>query len=390
MLYVAVTSSLIALACAGELLRRSLASRRHRVLDAHATRATLRTAALAAPALRQGLRREPARRAIRHVRALLGSQAAAIVDATETLAWHGAGSEHADTALLLAESALVDARPLVDDRIACDDPRCPLRAVAVAPLTVDDAPVGALLAFDTAPSPVLADVTAEVACWISGQLQLAELDRSRAELADAELRALRLQISPHFVYNCLTTIASFVRTDPPRARGLLLDFADFARYSFRGPRNLTTLEEELHSIDRYLALERARFGSRLRVTVRVAPEVLPVKVPFLCLQPLVENAIRHGMEGGNGPGRLSLIARDAGAEAHISVEDDGVGMDPRRLRAVLAGRRPADSADSGGIGLANVDERLRNMFGDAYGLVIETEVGAGTKINLRIPKFLSE
>ena len=130
---------------------------------------------------------------------------------------------------------------------------------------------------------------------MSTQLELAELDQSRARLVRAEVRALRAQISPHFVYNALTTIASFVRTDPERARELLLEFADFTRYSFRSHGEFTTLAEELRSIDRYLTLERARFGDRLEVRLQIAPEVLPVAVPFLGVQPLVENAVRHGL-----------------------------------------------------------------------------------------------
>ncbi|GAA3736523.1 histidine kinase [Salinactinospora qingdaonensis] len=384
MLYIALVSSVIAVACAGELVRRSLHNRRHqRVLAADATCATLHTAALAAPALRRGLEPESAGRAIRHVRTLLGGAPVAIFDTREPLSSSGVESAHLAEATKLAAAVIAEKRMHVR-KISCDDPSCQLDSSIAVPLVADDEPLGALLVFSPTAAPVLVNATREVARWVSGQLELADLDRSRARLADAELRALRLQISPHFVYNCLTAIASFMRTDPMRARRLLLDFADFARYSFRSSRNLTTLDEELRSIDRYLALERARFGSRLRVTVRVAPEVLPVNVPFLCLQPLVENAIRHGMEGKPGLGSVGVIARDAGAEVRISVEDDGVGMDPARLREILAG----EAAESAGIGLANIDGRLRSMFGDSYGLVIETGIGAGTKVNLRVPKFL--
>ncbi|RCV55283.1 sensor histidine kinase [Marinitenerispora sediminis] len=385
MLYLAIGSLLVALASVGELVRRAVRDRRReRLPAAAATCAALHTAALAAPALRQGLGRDSARRAVRHLRSLLGTPAAAIVGTDGLLAWSGSGTAHSAAAVRLAHPVLAGGRPHVHDRLDCGDPACGLRAAVAAPLVVDGQTVGALLAFAASETALPARAASDVAGWVSGQLELAELDRYRVRLADAEIRALRLQISPHFVYNCLTTIASFVRTDPERARGLLLDFADFARYSFRSSRNLTTLDEELRSIDRYLALERARFGERLRLTVRVAPEVLPVKVPFLCLQPLVENAIRHGIEGKPGVGQVSVTARDAGAEAHISVEDDGIGMDPDRLRAILSGQADGSS----GIGLANVDERLRNMFGDAYGLVIETGPGAGTKVNLRFPKFL--
>jgi two-component system LytT family sensor kinase len=217
---------------------------------------------------------------------------------------------------------------------------------------------------------------------VSGQLELAELDQSRTRAMEAEVRALRAQISPHFIYNSLTAIGSFIRTDPERARELLLEFADFTRYSFRRHGEFTTLAEELRSIDRYLLLEKARFGDRLHVTLRVAPEVLPVAIPFLCLQPLVENAVRHGLEGKPGKGSISIAASDMGNETLIAVEDDGVGMDPDRVRRALAGDTSSES-----IGLGNVDERLRTVFGDQYGLVVETAEGAGTKVSMRVPKF---
>ncbi len=173
----------------------------------------------------------------------------------------------------------------------------------------------------------------EVARYACGQLELAELDSSRARLDRAEVRALRAQISPHFIYNALGTIASFVRTDPERARELVLEFADFTRYSFRSAGEYTVLADELRNIDRYLTLERARFGDNLQVRLQVAPEVLSVVLPFLALQPLVENAVRHGLSGKSAGGTVSIVASDAGPDCVISVEDDGVGMDPELLRS---------------------------------------------------------
>ena len=132
------------------------------------------------------------------------------------------------------------------------------------------------------PGPGLVQATLETARFVSSQLALAELDSSRARLARAEVRALRAQISPHFVYNALTAIASFVRTDPERARELILEFAEFTRYSFRAHGEYTTLAEELRSIDRYLTIERARFGDKLQVRLQIAPEVLPSVCPACC------------------------------------------------------------------------------------------------------------
>src|SRR3712207_1378034 len=198
---------------------------------------------------------------------------------------------------------------LKERQVGCDDPDCPVRTAVVAPVTSEDKVVGALLAYGPVASAGLVRATDEVARWVSTQVELAELDRSRTRAIEAELRALRAQISPHFVYNSLSAIASFVRTDPERARELLLEFADFTRYSFRSHGDFTTLAEELHAIDRYLVLEKARFGDRLGVTLRIAPEVLGVAVPFLCLQPLVENAVRHGLEGPAG-GHVTILAED--------------------------------------------------------------------------------
>jgi len=349
-----------------------------------ATYETLHTATLASPPLRSGLTAAGAEKALPHLRALLGSSAVALTDTEGVLAWDGSGGTHAAQVMDHVREALASSgtQVLGTRQVACLDPSCPVLHAVVAPLTTEDRVVGALAAYGRSASAGLVRAVHEVARWVSIQAELAELDRQRAQLADAEVRALRAQISPHFVYNSLTAIASFVRTDPERARELLLEFAEFTRYSFRTHGEFTTLAEELRSVDRYLLLERARFGDRLSVTLRVAPEVLPVAVPFLCLQPVVENAVRHGLEGKEGPGRVVIIAEDAGSECRISVEDDGVGMDPETARRALGGE-PVGSS----IGLGNVDERLRAVFGAEFGLVVETARGAGTKVSLRMPKY---
>ncbi len=349
-----------------------------------ATFRTLHTASLAAPALRGGLTETSAEKSIRFLKALLGVPAVALTDTENLLAWDGRFQHHAEQTAGLAHGVVADgATSVADEReIPCDDLRCVLRHVIVSPLTVEERVVGTLQVFAPSASAGLVRATNEVARWVSSQLELAELDASRTRLMEAEVRALRAQISPHFIYNSLTAIASFVRTDPERARELLLEFADFTRYSFSRHGEYTTLAEELRSIERYLALEKARFGDRLQVTLRVAQEVLPVTVPFLCLQPLVENAVRHGLERKPGTGTVTIIAADQGGECLITVEDDGVGEDPEKVRRALAGDASVDS-----VGLGNVDARLRTAFGDDYGLVVETNPGAGTKVIVRVPKF---
>jgi two-component system, LytTR family, sensor kinase len=363
----------------GRLGRRQLGTEADRT-----TFRTLHTASLTTPALRAGLTTVSAERAARHLRSLLGAPAIALTDTTDLLAWDGRFQHHASQTGTLARLVVADGATTVRNRaeIPCEDPRCSVRQVVVTPLTVEERVVGTLQVFTPSASAGLVRAADEVARWVSGQLELAELDASRTRLMEAEVRALRAQISPHFVYNSLTAIASFVRTDHERARELLLEFADFTRYSFRRHGEFTTLAEELGSIEQYLVLEKARFGDRLGVTLRIAPEVLPVVIPFLSLQPLVENAVRHGLEGKDGPGRISITAADNDFEAVISVEDDGVGEDPERVRRALGGDSATDS-----VGLGNVDARLRSAFGDDYGLVVETASGAGTKVVVRVPKY---
>ncbi|MGQ0845191.1 MAG: sensor histidine kinase [Sporichthyaceae bacterium] len=345
-----------------------------------ATFQTLHLASLASPALRGGLGPDAAAKAAGHLRALLGTHAVAITDTERLLAWDGVGqAQFGPVAMEHAGPVLRGAGTRVAHASA---PKVPVRDVVVTPLITGSVVVGTFSAWSEGTSTGLVRAVDEVGRWMSGQLELAELDSSRARVAEAQVRALRAQISPHFIYNSLSAIASFVRTDPDRARELLLDFADFTRYSFRPTGDFTTLSDELRSIDRYMLLERARFGERLQFTFRVAPEVLGVSVPFLCLQPLVENAVRHGLEGKTETGHVLVVAEDAGSDCLLSVEDDGVGMTQDHLRAALSGRGEAT-----GIGLGNVDERLRRLFGDFYGLTVVTAPGAGTTVSFRVPKF---
>ncbi len=373
----------------GALVLRSRTGRTLTTPEERAVHATLHTAALAARPLRRGLDDASAAEAAPHLSALTSADAVALAGPDgAVLAWHG---PHAHLAERFTVAAALAAESGRRDLIA--DPEPGVRALIVEPLVVDDVGVVGVMGVLTAaePGPGMLGAVTEVARYAGSQIELAELDASRARLDRAEVRALRAQISPHFIYNALNTVASFVRTDPDRARELILEFADFTRYSFRSAGEYTVLSDELRNIDRYLTLERARFGSALEVRLQVAPEVLGVVLPFLALQPLVENAVRHGI-AGQASGTVTIVAADAGADCVISVEDDGVGMDPDLLRSgsldeiVESAGRPS-AKESAHVGLANVDDRLRAAFGDDYGLVVETAPGAGTKVSMRVPKF---
>lgn len=212
--------------------------------------------------------------------------------------------------------------------------------------------------------PVVVGASAAPARETVDEQQRAAVEEALRQ-ARAEVQSLRVQIAPHFLYNALTTIASLVRSDPLRARELLIEFAGFTRYSFRST-GFTTLADELDNIDRYLALEQARLGERLRVTRRIVPDVLPVVLPLLALQLVVENAVRHGIEDEPDGGTVSISAVDAGGDCVITVTDDGPGRAP-----------PA--------GLDDVDARLHAAFGVGYGLLADATEGAGTTVTLRVP-----
>nr|WP_154605187.1 MULTISPECIES: histidine kinase [Arthrobacter] len=370
-------------------------SRSHRELGTDAERATFRTlhsAAAAGAQLRNGLEPAGALKASKQLRSLLNCAAFAMTDESQLLAWDGAGAAakqpDSDVVMRLAAQTLGNGRTHVAvldsalrESLGLPATGADLKAAVICPITVDSRAAGVVIILSKQPSAGLVRATSEVAAWVSAQVELAELSASRTLLAEAEVRALRAQISPHFIYNSLNAIASFINTDPQRARDLVVEFADFTRYSFRRHGDFTTLAEELRCIDRYLLLESARFGDRLQVSLQIAPEVLSTVIPFLSLQPLVENAVRHGLEAKVGKGLIQLSARDLGAFTEVTIEDDGVGMDPEQLRLVLGGQH-----DGTHVGLRNVDTRLRQVYGDDHGLTIDTAVGHGMLITMTVPK----
>ncbi|TLK57124.1 histidine kinase [Glutamicibacter sp. V16R2B1] len=374
-----VTVASIGIAIVGFLGFRISRSTREMGTDAEqATFQALHHMSVAVPHLAEGLNEVSAAKAARTLRKLLGCQGLVISDTATELG--------VETSQALPEPVLAELRGTVKDAIATSKTqvnKLPGTTLVSAPLLRSGTPVGAVSAVHAHAGAGFVRAVSEVATFVSAQLSLAELDASKAMLLEAQVRALRAQISPHFIYNSLNAIASFINTDPARARELVIEFADFTRYSFRRRGDFTTLAEELEAIDRYLLLEKARFGERIRVSLQIAPEVLPTQIPFLSLQPLVENAVRHGLEAKPDGGLISITATDEGQYAMIQVEDDGAGMDPQKLSSVLAG-----TTTNLHVGLRNVDVRLRQIYGSGHGLVIDTAPGAGTLITLRIPKFV--
>lgn len=177
--------------------------------------------------------------------------------------------------------------------------------------------------------------------------------RLETQLVQARLDALVGQLQPHFLFNTLHTISAYVLEDPKQADRMITRLSELLRQSFnreRGP--LVTLEEELELLDHYVAIQEARFGDRLRVTFRVDPRAAAAVVPTLLLQPLVENAIRHGAAPTGGVAEVEIAATRSGDRLHLEVRDNGPGL-------------PANGKN-GGVGIANTRARLSELYGPAH------------------------
>ena len=271
------------------------------------------------PHLRRGLHSRSASDAVPHLRALAGAAAIALADTRSVLAIDGEGREQVRPGDLLSRllELTPDDRMHVVPRLISTDPTCPLHSAVLAPLTVQGKRAGTLIAFyrgEGRPRRDVLRVVQEAASLVSAQVELSVVREQEERLAQAELRALRAQISPHFIYNALAAIAGDIHTQPEEARELLIDFAEFTRYLFADGRSYVTLDEEMAHVERYLRLEHARFRDSLHVTIDVPAETRPAIVPSLSVQPLVENAIRHGVERRAGSGQVDISARVIGRD----------------------------------------------------------------------------
>ena len=350
-----------------------------------AMRAALHAATETLPHLRRGLNGRTAERAVPNLRALTGAAAIALADTRAVLAIDGEGREQVRPGDLLSRllERTGDDRLHIVPRLVSSDPTCPLRSAVLAPLVAQDKRIGTLIAFYRSvgrPSHHELRIVQEAASLVSAQVELSLVAAQEERLAQAELRALRAQISPHFIYNALAAVAGDIHARPEEARDLLIDFAEFTRYLFRDGRSYVTLGEEIEHVERYLRLEQARFRDILRVTIDVPEATRGTVVPAMSVQPLVENAVRHGVERRAGRGRVTISAEIVGGDVELRVSDDGVGIERERLGAVLAGA-------GGGIGVSNVDARLRATFGERYALRIESEIGEGTTAVMTVPNL---
>ena len=219
-------------------------------------------------------------------------------------------------------------------------------------------------------------VATPIKIWNSARIEHRVQEQEKLLLA-AKIESLKSQINPHFLFNTLTSISSLIRAEPDTARTLIIRLSALLRRLLRSHEHFVTLREELEAIDEYLDIEVIRFGPKLKVVKDIDPDTLDLIVPSMILQPLVENSIKHGFSRKVGPGSITIRSHREHGRAIIEVEDDGMGFFAESL----------DQPMATGIGLSNVRERLRVIYGATYQLKLSSEPGKGTLARIEVPEL---
>ncbi len=352
--------------------------------------ATLRIANQTLKHFREGFNEESAEQNARIILSTLGVAAVSFTDGAKILSHVGIGSDHHKPGMEIRTNLTREVLSGGMYRIAaakaeigCDEPACRLCSAITVPLQGKKKVFGTLKLYKEVENGI-GQVDIELALGLANlfatQIELSQLEAQNKLLAKAELHALQAQINPHFLFNAINTIASLTRSDPETARDLLIHLGSFFRRNLAAQDELVPLREELEQVRSYLLIERARFGEKLRVEFSI-PDDADCLIPPLLLQPIVENAVKHGIQKKIGPGLVTISARRGKGETELTVSDDGIGMDAARVRGLFAGDRSKKS-----IGLMNINARLVNLYGPEYALSVSSEAGSGTTVRMRIPR----
>lgn len=344
----------------------------------------LQIADITLPILRQGLNEQSAEKTAQVIYNQTETAAVAITDKERILAHIGAGSSHHYKGTPLQTEATLEVLQTQrmlwahnKEEIGCSSKDCPLHSAIIVPLTKKEATVGTLkLYFERQHevSVVHWELARGLAQLFSTQLEIADLEQQASLLADAEIRALHAQINPHFLFNALNTISSFIRTKPETARRLIVNLAEFFRRNLHQGDRMITVEEEMKHIEAYLEIEQARFGKKLLVETDIQPDAWKQIIPGLILQPIVENAIKHGLLPKKEGGTVHIYIGKENNALTIRVSDNGVGLTSQLPPRPLSG-----------IGLANVRSRLHTLYGKPYDLTIGAGADGGTVCTLTMP-----
>ena len=313
-----------------------------------------------------------------------GVGAVAITDREQVLAFIGLGAEHHQVGFPIAsqltmrairENRIIYADGVSEHFVCTRASSCPLGSALVMPLRVDDEVIGTIKLYEPKHRLFLnmnRTLGEGIASLLSDQLLRSRYEEQKNLLVKSELKLTQAQINPHFLFNTLTTIIAVIRKDADQARELLLHLANFFRKNLKRSGDLATLAEELDHIGSYLKIEKARFEDRLSVHIDIDPELLPLRIPTFTLQPIIENAIKHGISRMLDQGVITLSATHDEQLVAIAIEDN-------------AGTYCAD-LERGGLGMSLVDKRIKNLCGPQYGLQVFCAPEERTRITITIPR----
>ncbi|WP_456272243.1 LytS/YhcK type 5TM receptor domain-containing protein [Bacillus sp. AK031] len=356
---------------------------------------TLRIADQTLAYLRKGMNSESAQAVCDILFKEIKPSAVAMTNKTSILAHTGLGDDHHRpgsplqthiTKDVIKNGELVVAN---DETIHCVNKDCPLGAAVIAPLKQRGETIGTLKFYFSSEkeiSNVILELISGLSVLLSNQLEIAEADNALQYAKEAEIKALQAQISPHFLFNSMNVIGSLIRIDPAQARKLLISLSHFLRQNLTGTTvKITSLEQELKHVKAYLEIEEARFVDRLKVQYDIDEGSLSQMIPPLTLQPIVENAIKHGIKNKeeNCLVRITIHKQESGVK--IIVEDNGEGIPPERLEQL--GQNSLESETGTGFALYNINRRLTMMFGQEAALKIKSEYGQGTEVSFFIPEM---
>lgn len=354
---------------------------------------TIIIADITLPYFRQGLNRDTATVIAKIVKNISNVPAVEITDRKDILAFEGTTCENRPVGSPIRTQATLDAIENGETIIITNKKElrckvkkcsCPLESAVIVPLFNKNEVIGSLKFYDTKKGKMSnkdIKLASGIGKLLNMQIELADLDRQTQLATKAKLDALQAQINPHFLFNALNTINMYINKDAEFARKLIVRLSTLLRYLLGNYGRFISLGEELSYIEDYIVIESARFKDRLKIIIDVDNSIRKIQIPVLTIQPLVQNAIIHGILPVGVKGTVKITAHALNDEVVISVVDDGIGMTEEQLEKVFEGQ----FAKGCGVGIPNVNERLKILYGEEYGLKIESQYNVGTNASFIIP-----
>jgi two-component system sensor histidine kinase LytS len=338
--------------------------------------------------LKNGLTKETAIKAADVIYRSTEFDAIAITDHSKILVHIGVGSDHHLSGEFCKTSVTLQALKSgkmtianTKEAIGCSHKGCKLISSIVVPLKDGIETRGALKLYKA--TAEILDQDIELAKGLgnifSSQLELSRLEEISKAATQAEIRALQAQINPHFLFNAINTIISLIRTSPESARSLLIHLSDYFRMNMQTNKDFVSLNEEINHVKAYLIIEKARFGNKLNINYDIKCN-MEYMIPPLSIQPLVENAVKHGINKKVDGGNITIRITESEKYYSVEVSDDGIGMSREKLEEVK------QYNENTGIGISNVYKRIKSCYGDRCKFSIESTVYSGTSIKMTIPK----